>query len=248
MGVRDIVRSLAARAGLIVHRWPGNRFDAMHDALTLLRQAGYRPAIVIDCGANRGQFAGLVTGIFPDTTIHMIEPQAACWPALDEYARARGKAHVHRGVVTEPGVARVRMHRGGDEVSTGAFVIHAGDAEGADLEADATTLDALFGAKVGRGDRALLKLDIEGHEPEALRGAVRLLQNVEVVLTEVQFFDINRRGLQCFSDIAAVLASHGFELYDFATLGARRRDNRLRLGDPIFVRRDSPLAADVAWE
>ncbi len=245
---RDTVHRLAARAGLIVHRWPANRFDATGDALTLLRQAEYRPATVIDCGANCGQFAELVTTVFPDVTIHLIEPQAYCWPALERFVRERGRSHLHRVAVTEPGVAQVRMHRGGAEGSTGAFVVAADEPFAVDLKADAATLDQLFASAVEGKDRALLKLDIEGHELPALLGSVRLLEVVEVVLSEVRFFDINRGGRPSFDDIAAFLAASGFQLYDFATLGARVRDKRLRLGDAIFVRRDSPLAADVGWE
>jgi FkbM family methyltransferase len=245
---RDTVHRLAAHAGLIVHRWPANRFDAMGDALTLLRQAGYRPATVIDCGANCGQFAGVVTTVFPDVTIHLIEPQAYCWPALERLARERGKSHLHRVAVTEPGVARVRMHRGGSEGSTGAFVLAADEPFAPDLEADAATLDQLFGSAVEPNDRALLKLDIEGHELSALLGSVRLLEVVEVVVSEVRFFDINRSGRPTFDDMAAFLAARGFQLYDFAMLAPRPRDKRLRLGDAIFVRRDSPLATDVGWD
>jgi FkbM family methyltransferase len=245
---RDRVHRLAARAGLVVHRWPANRFDAMGDALTLLRQAEYQPTTVIDCGANCGQFAGLVTTVFPGVTIHLIEPQDYCWPTLDRLVRERGRSHLHRVAVTAPGVARVRMHRGGPEGSTGAFVIATGEPFAADLETDAATLDQLFGSAVDRNDRALLKLDIEGHELSALLGAVRLLEVVEVVLSEVRFFDIHNSGRPSFDDVAAFLAANGFQLYDFATLGPRPRDNRLRLGDAIFVRRDSPLAADVGWE
>ncbi len=247
MTFQDAVKLFAARTGLTLHRWPGNRFDAMADALALLRQNGYRPAAVIDCGSNCGQFATLVTAAFPDATLHLIEPQASCWPALDQFARERSGVHLHRVAVTEPGVTRVRMHRGGAETSTGAFVIAADETCPADLEADATTLDALLGATVERDDRALLKLDLEGHEQPALHGARRLLDVVEVVISEVQFFDVNRGGRPVFADIAGFLRSCGFELYDFAALGSRRRDRRLRTGDAVFVRADSPLAADVRW-
>jgi FkbM family methyltransferase len=242
------VHRFAARAGLVVHRWPANRFDAMGDALTLLRRADYRPATVIDCGANRGQFAGLVTTVFPDATIHLIEPQPCYWPSLERLARERGTSHLYRVAVTEPGVARVRMHRGGSEGSTGAFVVAAGEPFAPDLEAEAATLDQLFGSAVERNERALLKLDIEGHELSALVGSVRLLEVVEVVLSEVRFFDINRSGRPTFDDIGAFLAANGFQLYDFTTLRGRDRDKRLYLGDAIFVRRDSPLTADVGWK
>jgi len=245
---RDTVHRLAARAGVVVHNWPANRFEAMADALTLLRRAAYRPATVIDCGANCGQFATLVTTVFPDATVHLIEPQAYCWPALERLVRERGNAHLYRVAATEPGVARVRMHRGGSTGSTGAFVIAAGEPYAADLESDAATLDQLVPSSLTRSDRALLKLDIEGHEASALRGALRLLGLVEVVLSEVQFFNANGGLRSSFDDVAALMAASGFQLYDFATMGARPRDKRLRQGDAIFVRRDSPLAADVSWD
>jgi FkbM family methyltransferase len=77
------------------------------------------------------------------------------------------------------------MHLGGDEISTGAFVVGSAEPYSADVNAPATTLDGLFAVLVQSGDRALLKLDIEGHEIEALRGATSVLDRVEVVVSEV---------------------------------------------------------------
>jgi len=245
---RGLVTRLAARAGLVVHRWPANRFDAAGDSLTLLRRAGYEPATIIDCGANEGQFARLVTAIFPNAVIHLIEPQDACWPALDLFARQRGRTHVHRLAVTEPGVGRVRMHREGSEASTGAFVVRSKEEYPTSLEAASTTLDGLFADTVPRAERALLKLDIEGHELAALQGARRLLAVVEVVYTEVRFYDIARSGRPVFHDVADLLRDDGFDLYDFGMLASRPRDRRLRIGDAVFVRRDSQLATDVSWD
>jgi len=34
---RELVTRVARSAGLVVHRWPANRFDAAGDSLTLLR-------------------------------------------------------------------------------------------------------------------------------------------------------------------------------------------------------------------
>jgi hypothetical protein len=43
------------------------------------------------------------------------------------------------------------------------------------------------------------------------------------------------------------LDAQGFSLHDVASLAGRARDNRLRQGDFLFVRRDSPLASDERW-
>jgi hypothetical protein len=130
----------------------------------------------------------------------------------------------------------------GDGMSSGAYVTVASEAS--DAAYPAVTLAGLLGERVQRDDRALLKLDIEGHELDALAGARRLLTVVEVVFCEVRFFDVHGSGRPVFADLVHFLREHGFELYDVATLSGRARDGRLRLGDLVFVRRDTPLVAD----
>ena len=242
------VGALLARVGYVIHRWPNNRFDGMADSLELLRRARYRPRVVIDCGANVGQWARLSSAVFPEAEYHLVEPQAFCWKALDAFARERGGVHVHRTAVTEPRIAHVRMLGGGGVGCTGNFVALSGERSEDEIECPATTLDALFAERISPDARLFLKLDIEGHEMAALRGASRLLEAVEVVLTEVHFFDVFHAGRPLFSDVLAFLAAHEFELYDFACLATRPRDYRLRMGDALFVRRSSPLAADVSWD
>jgi FkbM family methyltransferase len=238
------IRNLIERSGYVVHRAPAHRFDAMETALRELQGNGYRPRVVIDAGANRGQWFGLASAIFRDSEFHVIEPQAECWPALDAAASARGRTSVHRTVVSAPGITSVRMHRGGDQVSTGAFVIAAPDEFPTDLQSPATTLDELMLARVQAADRALLKLDLEGHEIEALRGAAGLLERVEAIVCEVSFFDVNDSGRPRFGEVLTFLEARGFMLFDFASLHARQSDRRLWLGDAVFIRRGSPLVAN----
>jgi hypothetical protein len=108
-------------------------------------------------------------------------------------------------------------------------------------------LDALLDGRITQEDRTFLKLDVEGHELSALAGGLRLLEKTEVVLAEVQFYEINRNARPVFFDVVMYLRTRGFCLYDIACLAARQRDLRLRMGDVIFVRRDSRLIADSSW-
>ena len=47
--------------------------------------------------------------------------------------------------------------------------------------------------------------------------------------------------------MVAFFDQSGFDLFDVAGLMGRRRDDRLRQGDFIFVRRGSALSADTGW-
>ncbi len=241
---RERLRRLLEAMGYTVHRWPTNRFDGMRDALVLLRDAGYTPRIVIDCGANRGDWTRLARAVFPRAAFHLVEPQTAWAARLRELEERTPDLVVHQVAVTEPGVTRIRMVGHG---TTGAFVARPEEAGEGEAECPATTLDALLGDRVTHADRALLKLDLEGHEVSALIGGQRLLSDIGVVLTEVHFYEIEDDGRPVFAALAAFLEARGFALYDFACLSARPRDRRLRMGDVIFVRQDSPLLADRAW-
>ncbi len=242
---RDRVRRLAARAGFSVHRWPANRFDATADALTLLQRAGYAPTRIIDAGANVGQFATIAARVFPEASFDLVEPQPECAPALARFAAAHGRTRIHGVAVTAPGTSRVAMHRGASSAaSTGTFVTAPDESFSADLEVDATTLDRLFG-DVSARDRALLKLDLEGHEIAALSGATALLGIVEVLYVEVTFDGTaGERGTR-FVPLASLLAERGFDVFDFGMLAGRSRDLRLRIADVVFARRGSALTADA---
>jgi hypothetical protein len=69
----------------------------------------------------------------------------------------------------------------------------------------------------------------------------------EVIVTEVQFFEINGNGLPTFADVLAFLRDREFDLYDLAALAPRERDGRLKMGDAVFVSRRSPLVEDLRW-
>jgi FkbM family methyltransferase len=220
----------------------------MRDSLFMLQRAGYAPRLIIDGGANIGLWGRMAGRIFPNAAIHAIEPQPACRPALEHLARQESRISVHPVALAEAGVTRVRMIGAGRRGGSGAWVARPGEHAKEELECPATTLDALFANHVTRQDRTLLKLDVEGDELVALRGGAAVLRTAEVVLAEVQFFIFDDDGRPLFSDIVDFLREREFELYDFACLSSRPRDGRLRTGDVMFVRRDSPLIADRSWK
>ena len=241
------IQSVFAAFGVRVTRLrPANRFDAMSESLGRLARVGFMPTIVIDAGANKGQWADKATRAFPQVQLHLIEPQTACRPTLLAFASARGSAEIHSTVVTRPGCTSVRMSSAAGG-STGAHVLRIAETAADESWWPATTLDELFAHRVAAADRVLLKLDLEGHELAALEGARTLLPRVEVLVTETHFFRAEPDGAPTCSDLLAVLSESGFDLYDVAALASRPRDGRLRMGDLIFARRGSVLLGDDRW-
>ena len=91
----------------------------------------------------------------------------------------------------------------------------------------ATTLDALS-RQLALRPPFLLKLDVQGAEASALRGASDVLANTEVVVCEADIED--------FQELNAILAERGFFLYDLTSL-VHLADGTLGWFYPIYVSR-----------
>jgi FkbM family methyltransferase len=216
-----------------------NRFDATERCLISLKERGFAPKLVVDGGAHLGWFSLTARQIFPDAAFHLIEPQPACAGSLRALCSRQGFTFHPCALATERGTVQLSRT---EEPSTGAHVRLDGSANTVPVPAE--TLDGLFDW-VTPEKRPLLKLDLQGFELFALRGAVNFLKSVEVILTEVSFFSQDYEPSP--AELISFLAGSGFALYDVAALHARFRDNRLRQGDLIFVRHGTPLLADPSW-
>jgi FkbM family methyltransferase len=219
-----------------------NRFQGIDAALANLSQRGFEPDRVIDGGAHTGDFARLTANIFPRAQYDLIEPQSACMAELHKLAKARGWI-VHEAALGSGDVASLAFTHT-CAPSTGAHVKEKpGDGT---VPVRVATLNELFLHKISESDRVLLKLDLQGYELEALRGADKILPRIEVILAEVSFYA--QAYEPTILELTTFLGSFGFQLYDIAALAGRRRDNRCHQGDFIFARAGSDLLADTAWE
>ena len=243
MSLKETLKKFIELTPYRVTRGAPNRFQAIQVCLGHLRNLGYAPRVIVDGGAHLGSFALEASAVFPEAAIHMIDPQPACRASLEALATAHGFSFHCCALAAASGTVAMICSSVPD---TGAHLggVPASPSE-ISVEVKAVSLDSLFAATSVATDRILLKLDLEGHEFQALRGASRLLALVEVVLVEVSFF--HQLDNATIPQLVGFLDGHGFDLFDIAALNSRARDNRLRQGDFVFVRRGSPISADTAW-
>ena len=94
--MKSALRSMLRQCGYRVTRLrPPNRFQGMEETLISLRGLGYSPRLVIDAGANRGTWTKMVRSIFPEASVHMIEPQPACTGDLQDLAASNVGLYVY---------------------------------------------------------------------------------------------------------------------------------------------------------
>jgi FkbM family methyltransferase len=236
-------RLLAHTPFRVVRRGLGHRFQAIDDLLANIKARGYVPAVVIDGGANIGDFARLARRTWTQAWIIMVEPQPACEPALRALAADGGFEVVMAALGREPGV--LRFAATADTTSTGAHVIDRdGDADTVAIEVPVTTLAGLIDRYADVGP-IFLKLDLQGYELHALHGAGSALDHVDAVLTEASFYA--QAYEPSIDALISFLNDRGFDLHDIGALAGRPRDGRARQADLLFVRRDARLAMDTSW-
>ena len=83
----------------------------------------------------------------------------------------------------------------------------------------------------------ILKIDTQGHEPEVLSGLGGRLVDVDIVVTELMFYDYYERKLS-FSDIENYLLPAGFQLYDISHISKNPMNGRTDWIDVIYINKN----------
>jgi len=244
MGIelKSIVKKLMGRTPYrIVRDSPPNGFQAIEFCLRSLKDRGFSPSVVIDGGAHLGSFSLTGKTIFPQAKFHLVEPQLACAASLKLLCARHGFVLHECALADRAGNVFLLKT---DLPGTGAYIKPEPDADS--IAVTACTLDSLFITWVAPDDRVLLKMDLQGYELHALRGARSAMKSVEVILTEVSFYA--QAYEPSILDLLVFLNENEFQLYDIAALFRRQRDDRLHQGDFVFVRRGSRLLEDKRWD
>jgi FkbM family methyltransferase len=209
----------------------------------ILRELVGRPdCVIFDVGAGTGSSIERYLAAFERPTIYSFEPQVASFSELYHRFGRRDAIHLNNVALADRiGVAT--LHRGSYH-ETASLLEHAPDswwAKSMDISADGTVTVALdtidhYCAERGIGAIDLLKLDVQGAEPECLRGARTLLEAGAVRVVQVEIITHGmyaRRG--SFAAIERLLAPHGFRLFTVFDVMMAAHGELLQL-DAVYIR------------
>jgi FkbM family methyltransferase len=195
---------------------------------------------VVDGGANRGQTICSFRDYFSSSKFYAFEPIPKCREKINQsyanddevevydYVLGSDNKTVEFNISTRSGQSSVLDSSGNIKKEDG---IHAGKIK-KQIKVEQRRLDELIDKKVD-----VLKLDLQGYELEALRGAEDILDDTSIILTEVQFVPIYENA-DLFYDVFGFLENKGFVLYNLYSLvcGLGRKEcRRLEQGDAIFI-------------
>lgn len=217
----------------------------MLSGLMFLRERGFAPAAVVDCGACVGDWSRLLLRIFPQARVLMVEPQERHAQTLRALcSRHPSSLQLATSLVGPPGMASADFVVLDDSAGTGSSVL----AENSQVprhvvNLPVVTVDELV-QQHGLGSPDLLKLDVQGFEIEVLKGATDALASASFVLLEVSLVPYNQ-GSPLMAEVVAWMDAHGYRVHDVFDL-TRRADRVMLQADLLFVRKGSPWDVRLA--
>ena len=220
--------------------WPDLRNSGTVPAVEhigLIRRTA--PDLVLDAGANRGQFSLAVRRATRGAQIIAFEPLDSAADLLAETFRDDDRFTLRRVALgAELATAEMQVTASDDSSS----LLQVGSTQ-IDLfptsrvvdtqEVSVTTLDEEL-ADVQLLNRTMLKIDVQGGEFALLKGARKSLQAIRHIYVELSFVDLYV-GQSLASEVVAWLAEEGFELVDVENL-TRARQREAVQADFLFER------------
>uniref|UniRef100_I2Q3Y0 Methyltransferase, FkbM family n=1 Tax=Desulfovibrio sp. U5L TaxID=596152 RepID=I2Q3Y0_9BACT len=198
--------------------------------------------VVVDGGANKGHVAARILEVLPGAGLHAFEPQPrlarklarrfAGDPRVTIHALALGETAdtLTLSVLSRPTLSSLLPPSGIHDKYAGQAL-----AVMDSFEVPVARLDAVL----SRAD--VVKLDLQGYELPALRGAAGLLAGVSAVVAEMALAYPLYEGQALLPEVEAYLAGFGLTLdgmYDFY----RDSEDRIVSGDAVFLRQGAGRA------
>jgi len=235
------IQRTGRRLGMEIRR-SANTIGNMEAFLRHVRRLGFVPTGILDVGACKTDWSRLARRYFPHARFTLIEPQLEM------------QTHLEAFCAETPG-SRWQLAAAGSKAGEKTLTVWP-DGVGSSLltpvdgipreqrRVPIVTIDSLFAD--GEELPQLAKLDVQGYELEALRGAERLFGHTECFVVETSLF-ASMPGMPLLADVVAFFDQRGYRVYDIAGFLRRPLDGALGQIDVVFVRKQGMLGADSRW-
>lgn len=194
--------------------------------------------MVVDVGANRGQFSLVVLHCNPDARIVAFEPlpgPAAAFRAL--FANSRNVVLHEMALAGECGEMKMNVSQRDDSSSLLPITrLQTDNFPGTQRVAIQEVLTAPLGEILSSTDipsGALLKIDVQGFELPVLKSAASLLPRFDWIYAECSFQPLYE-GQALASEIESFLAGSGFRRREILNLTYARRGSQVLQADFLF--------------
>ncbi|MDW8325828.1 MAG: FkbM family methyltransferase [Anaerolineales bacterium] len=213
----------------------------------------YSAPVVLDIGANVGNYASRIKTLSPQAVIYAFEPHPRTFAVLAAEAERHGFTALNVGCGDAAGQAQLFDYAASDAGSSHASLyrdvierIHRSASVA--WPVTITTIDR-FLQEVGLTHVDLIKIDTEGHELAVLQGARQAIAAGQIDIVQFEFNEMNISSRVFFRDLCDVLPGYVFyrllpsgflplrdyrpifwEIFAFQNIVAVRTEVSMRLG------------------
>ncbi len=185
-------------------------FNALNNQLEqefkLLRFIVKQGNTVVDIGGNRGAYAYALYKL--GTKVHIFEPNVDCALVLSAWAKGKSSIEVHQLALSDKkgtGTLSVPIDEAGVIHDSSASLEKKNFQGFIQQEVNLSALDELDLGKVN-----FIKIDVEGHEFNVIKGAINTIKNHQpALLIEIEKRHLNRP----FEDTFKVLEDLGYQVF-----------------------------------
>jgi len=217
------------------------------DRLGNMKDIGFSPKYILDCGASVGHWSWEVGKLFNDAQIIAIEPNPKVTPRTRELLSRLSPAPVIEecAVGATDGTAYLNIWDNDETKMSGSSLKeHVQGDPREKVSVQLKTLDTICKERNVKPD--LVKLDLQGYELDALKGATNILKSTEAFIIEFGCLQayIDRTTP---NDLINLMYSNDYCLYDIVDLIYRPYDKALTGGDFFFIKNSSKFRAHKGY-
>jgi FkbM family methyltransferase len=169
--------------------------------------------IIFDVGANNGEWSLLLHNIFPKSQIFLFEPQPAC-QKLIAAKNIPNSQLIPKAVSSKTGILQLYTTAENSEIASlhqrqDSYFQHNIFTA---VDVETITLDSVI-ENYGLACIDFMKMDIEGHELDALNGAIKSLEQRRIKALSFEFGSGNINSRTFFRDFWDLLRPLKYQLY-----------------------------------
>lgn len=170
--------------------------------------------IIFDVGANKGEWSVLFHQLYPQAHIFMFEPQPVCQKIIRE-KNIPGTILIPNAVSATAGQT-IKLFSSGDTVAIASLHqrrdSYFNDMSFTSIDVDTVNIDNVIREhKITVVD--FMKMDVEGHEFDVLKGAMKSLEGRFIKALSFEFGSGNINSRTFFHDFWDLLTPLGYDIY-----------------------------------
>jgi FkbM family methyltransferase len=203
-------------------------------------------SVVFDVGANQGLYAKDIIEKGFQGKIYSFEPIPSVFAMLQQKSTNHSNwIALNLGIGS--GEDEIEMNISENLVSSSIFRV-----SDASIKAEPqtrithkervkiTTIDSFVAKEKISAQKIFLKLDIQGYELEALKGALKTLPNITLIQVELSFTRLYE-GAPLFSEVVSFLENQNFEIFTIIPGFRDPNTGRMLQADGIFLNKSANI-------